>query len=307
MPARQQKYIYPTIIAIALAVAPLFAPRYFISLLAIVFSWIILAVSWHFFCGSTKYISLGSAAFFGTGFYITALFGKSLPIFTVILLGGVISFLLSFCIGLVTLRLKGMYFAIFTYGLSELLKNTLIWLETVVWGTPGRFVVNLDIEFIYYIMLVLVFVVNAFFYLLRRTRFGYALKAIGESEDTAEHVGINTTIYKTIGFSLSSLFMGVVGSILVTRWTYVDPRMGFSGLYSFMPAIMTIFGGIESKYGPILGAVILSLLSEILLTGFKEYYMVILGAVLLFFVVLLPKGLYSILEKISQKFSQRGG
>jgi len=254
-----------------------------------------MAVSWHFFCGNTKYISLGSAAFFGVGVYITAIFQRSMPFPLILLLAYAISFALALGVGAVTLRLKGMYFAVFTFGLAELLNNTIVFLEMKVTGTRGRFIITMDV---YHYVLAISFIILISTIFLRRTKLGLALRTIGESEDTAVHIGVNTTLYKIIGFALSGAFMGLLGASFAPRWGYIDPGIAFNPLYSFMPAIMTLFGGVETFFGPLVGAIVLSLLEEYLLTTFKDYFMLILGSIMIIIILTLPEGVTGRLRRL---------
>jgi len=275
------------VFAVLLA-APFFISAYYLAMLTSVLCWIGLAVSWYFFSGVTKYVSLGSAAFFGVGVYVTAAFGKVLPFPLVILLAGVIVFLFACGIGLVTLRLRGIFFAIFTYGLAELLNNIILFWEMKVTGTRGRFVISMNV---YYPILLITFAALLTILFLMRSKIGLALRMIGDCEEAAIHFGVNTTKYKILGFAISSLFMGLLGAAFAPRWGYIDSGIAFNPLYSFMPAIMTLFGGAQILIGPIVGAVIISILEEYLLTTFKDYFMLILGSIMIIVILTLPDGL----------------
>jgi len=281
------------------ALAPPLLGGYWSSLILKLLYWMALAVSWHFFSGTTGYVSLGSAAFFGLGVYVTAILGWSYPFIVVVLIAGALSFIFALAVGLVTLRLKGIYFAIFTFGLSELLSNAILFWEMRVTGTRGRWVVPLDI---YYPMLLVTLATLLATTLLRRTKIGLALKMIGQCEDTALHVGVNTSLYKALGFAISCMFISFVGATLAPRWGYIDSGVAFNPLYSFMPAIMTMLGGAGTGYGPIFGAVLLSLLEEYLLATMREYFMVVLGATLIAIIYFLPNGLAEIFKKVRSRY-----
>lgn len=278
----------PLLIFVVLAFVPLFSKTYYQALLTSVLCWIGLALSWHFFSGTTKYVSLGSAAFFGIGVYVTAIFIKYLPFPLVLLLAAVVNFIFASFVGLVTLRLKGIYFAILTFGLAELLNNAILFWEMQVTGTRGRFVTPIDV---YYPILIITFIIIISILILRRTKLGLGLKMIGQSEDAAIHFGVNTTLYKILGFAVSSTFIGILGAAFAPRWGYIDSGMAFNSLYSFMPAIMTLFGGAGLFIGPIVGAVVISLLEEYLLTTFKDYFLIILGAIMIVIILTLPEGM----------------
>jgi len=285
------------LILILLATSPHYIPPYTVILLTSIFMYIIITVSWAIFSGPTRYISLASAAFFGVGVYASAILGFVLPLPAVIVIGGLVSFCLALFIGLLTLRLRGMYFIIFTFGISELIKHFILWWEANMTGTVGRWVVVVDHTTVYYVMLVIFVILMLTAYLIRRSKFGLALQSIGANEEAAAHTGINVTLVKVITFAISASFMGAVGAIMATRWTYIDPRIAFNPLLSFMPVLMAIFGGVGQLYGPILGAAIFTYLEEFLITEFPYYYMLLFGLVLVAVILFLPNGLVGLIEK----------
>ena len=285
------------ILLILLAALPRYAPGYTVILLTSIFMYIIITVSWTIFSGPTRYISLASAAFFGVGVYTSAILGEALPLPVVIVIGGLVSFILALCIGLLTLRLRGMYFIIFTFGISELIKNFLLWWEANMTGTVGRWVVVVDYTTVYYVMLVIFVMALLTAYFIRRSKYGAALQSIGENEEAAAHTGINVNALKTITFAISAFFMGAAGAIMATRWTYIDPRIAFNPLLSFMPVLMAIFGGVGQLYGPILGAAVFTYLEEFLITEFPYYYMLFFGLVLVAVILFLPNGLVGLVQK----------
>lgn len=284
----------PFLLFAVLLFLPRFASTYYVALFTSVLAWIGLSVSWWFFSGTTKYVSLGSAAFFGIGVYVDAMLSSSVAFPVILVLAAVICFVFAAFVGLVTLRLKGVYFAILTFGLSELLAGAITFYEMRVTHTRGRFIPPMNV---YYLVLGIAFGIVVFVLVMRRTKLGLGLRMIGESEEAAVHFGVNTTLYKVLGFAVSSMFMGVLGASFAPRWGYIDSGIAFNTLYSFMPAIMTLFGGALTIYGPISGAVVLSLLQEYLLTTLKDYFMIILGAIMILVILALPGGLTGWLVK----------
>ncbi len=303
-----QKMWVPGLLLAALvlfATLPLYGSRYLVILLTSIAMYVVLTVSWAIFSGPTGYISLAPAAFFGLGIYTSAVLGRTLPLPVVILAAGLISFLLALLVGALTLRLKGIYFAMFTFGLVELIKYFLLWYEVRFTGTRGRFVVVVDNTTIYYVMFIILAVALLTAYLIRRSRFGMALRSIGECEEAAAHVGVNVNLLKTVTFAISAVFIGMAGAIMATRWTYVDPYIAFNPLFSFMPVLMAIFGGLGRFSGPILGAVVFAYLEETLITRFPYYYMLLFGIVLIIAVLYLPGGLIGLVEILQQRISER--
>jgi len=285
------------LILILLAIMPFYAKPYPVISLTNILMYIILTVSWVIFSGPTHYISLASAAFFGVGIYTSALLGKILPLPLIVVAGGFASFILALFIGLLTLRLRGMYFIIFTFSISELIRHFLLWWETNVEGTVGRWVVMVSHNTVYYIILIIFVMTMLIAYLMRQSRFGLALRCIGEQEEAAIHIGINATIVKSLTFAISATFMGASGAIMATRWTYIDPRIAFDPHLSFMPVLMAIFGGTVHFYGPLFGAAIFAYLEEILTTKFPYYYMLFFGAILIVVILFLPHGLFGLIQK----------
>ncbi len=286
-----------------LATFPLYAPPYTVILVTSILMYIVLTMSWALFSAPTGYISLATAAFFGVGIYTSAILGARLPLPVVILIGGLASFCLALLIGALTLRLRGIYFAMFTFGLVELIKNFWLWYEIRFTGTRGRFVILVDNTTIYYVMFIILILLLLTTYLLRRSRFGLALWSIGECEEAAAHVGVHVNALKTVTFAISAIFMGAAGAIMATRWTYVDPYVAFNPLYSFLSVLMAIFGGIGQPYGPILGAAIFAYLEEILITRFPYHYMLIFGIVLIGTILYLPEGLVGLVMNIRKRLA----
>jgi branched-chain amino acid transport system permease protein len=298
------------LILIALVTLSLHGSLYTVILITAILMYIIITVSWAMFSGPTGYMSLASAAFFGVGIYTSAILlpskGEVLPLVVVVVLGGLISFIVALLVGALTLRLKGIYFAIFTFGLVELIKQFLVFWEITITGTRGRFIALENTHAIFYIMLGIFVVLMLTVYFIRRSKFGLALQSIGENEEAAAHAGVNVTMVKIIFFAISAFFMGAAGAIIATRWTYIDPYIAFNPLFSFLPVLMAIFGGIGQIYGPVIGATIFSYLEEVLLTKFPYYYMLTFGIVLVVVILYLPDGLVGLIQRLRQKL-QKGG
>lgn len=290
---------------VLLATLPHYGSLYSVILITSIFMYTILTVSWVIFSGYTGYVSLAPAAFFGLGIYTSAVLGKIFPLPAVVLIAGCVSFLVALLVGALTLRLRGIYFAIFTFGLVELSKHFLLWYEVKVTGTRGRFVLLVDNNTIYYTMLIILVVLLITAYLIRRSRFGLALQTIGQDEDAAAHTGVNVTMLKTLTFAVSAIFIGSAGAIMATKWTYIDPYIAFNPLFSFMPVLMAIFGGVGQFYGPILGAVIFAYLEEILLTKFPYHYMLIFGTIMVVSILYLPHGLSGLIQKYWSRITER--
>jgi branched-chain amino acid transport system permease protein len=289
---------FSLLILILLATSPLYTPEYAVVLLSNIFMYIIITVSWTMFSGPTGYISLAPAAFFGIGVYTSALLGLKLPLPVVIVIGGLAGFGLALLVGALTLRLRGIYFVMFTFGLVELLLHFILWWEVNITGTTGRVVPPVANTTVYYFLLGIFVILMVTTYLIRNSKFGIALQSIGEFEEAAAHRGINVNALKTIIFAVSALFMGAAGAIMATRWTYIDPKIAFNPLISFIPVLMAIFGGIRYLYGPIIGAALFAYVEEFLITRFPYHYMLIFGIIMVVAILYMPDGLVGVIQKL---------
>jgi branched-chain amino acid transport system permease protein len=293
------------VLLVILVIIPLRLAAYYLLVLKDVLLWVALAVAWDFFSGYTKYVSLGSAAFFGLGLYVTAWVmdaSPALPLPVIVLFAGLVNFALALAIGLVTLRLRGIYFAIVTFSVSMVISNFISYWESAVTHTRGTYVPVFSIQGIYYTMLVGTIVVLSLTALLRRSKFGLALKMIGENEEAAVHVGVNASIYKTLGFAISAMLMGFIGACFITaEFGYVNTDIAFDASYSFYPAVMSLLGGMGTVYGPMIGATFLALLSDLLTVTLTSYFMIALGLILIVVVMFMPNGILGVIEKIRTK------
>jgi branched-chain amino acid transport system permease protein len=277
---------------IILLILPFFISDYFVSVLLNILMWIALTESWMILSGYTGYISLGHAAFFGVGAYLMALLWRKLPFFAIVPLGGLSSMFLAFAIGFPCLRIRGPYFVILTLGLSEFTKYLFINYEVNVSGTVGRILLGApDLHIFYYSMLVIAGLGVGVAGWIRSSRFGMGLRSIKEDEEAAESLGINTSIYKWLAFGVSTFFPGMVGSVMALRWTYIDPYTVFNPIVSFQIIVIAFLGGVTDVKGPILGAIVLTLVSEVLWAKYPYYYMIILGVILIILVYFLPSGI----------------
>jgi branched-chain amino acid transport system permease protein len=290
----------------ALLIAPHVLPAYYRALTLAILADVALAVSWAFFSGPTRYLSLATGAFFGAGAYTTAVVLARLPWPLPVVAAALVAAALALLVGTLALRLRGPYFAVFTFGLAELTKHTLIWYETGVTGTVGRLLLAPPgPTTLYYTVLAVAALAVATAVWLPRGRWGIALVGIGADEERAETLGIDTTRVKIAVFALSAAFMGAVGGAMAPRWTYLDPQV-FNPLVSFQTVIMALLGGAGTVIGPVLGAVFLGLLSETLLIQFRYLYMLSLGLVLIVVVLVLPRGLAGLLRRRASSLATTG-
>jgi len=296
-------------ILVILSILPLYTPGYIISLLVTILMYAILAMSWNILSGYTGYISLGTAAFFGIGIYVTVMgWPAGLPYPLLIVLGGLASMVFALLIGFPFLRIRGPYFVILTFGLSEAVKFIIEQVEVKIKGGMfGNVLVGApSMETFYYSLLVICIIAVVTDHIIRNSKFGFGLSSIKGDEEAAEAMGVNTTWYKLLAFAISALFMGFVGAVMALRWTYIVPAIAFSPMTSFQTMIMAILGGSADFRGPLLGATILILISEAFGIRFPYYYMILLGVTLILIVKFLPMGLLGAIRGLRIGKKQHG-
>jgi branched-chain amino acid transport system permease protein len=291
--------IWAVVIA-ALAAVPYVAAGYHLALAINLLSYAVMATSWALFSGPTRYVSLATAAFFGIGAYaVPVLDGMSWPL--VLVIAAAVGVAVALIVGLSTLRISGMYFVIFTFGLSELIRQLVTWYEVNIHRSVGRYVfVNVTQSEIYWQLLALAVAVFLAGWLIRRSRLGLALRVIGEDETVARHSGIATTRAKLAVFALSSVFATLTGAVMAPRWTYIDPNIAFSEMISFLVVIMALLGGAGRLFGPLLGVVPLVLLNEVLSAHFPKYFSILLGVIFILVVYVIPRGVAGLLDERSE-------
>lgn len=257
--------------------------------------WIALTQSWVILSGFTGYLSLGHVVFFGIGSYVGVLVWGYVPLWLAMVIGGATAALFATVIGYPALRVRGPYFAMLTFGLAELVKYSVVYIEAKL-GEFGRIIVGgPPIIELYYLMLALASVATILTYLIGESRTGYALRAIRENEEAAETAGIPVAYYKLGAFAISAVIPAMAGVLMVMRSTYFEPMTGFGPGVSFMIVSMAIIGGSDDARGPFIGAIFLTILSELLLTSAPQLDMIILGALLIVFVFLAPHGLVGLI------------
>jgi branched-chain amino acid transport system permease protein len=285
--------------------------EYLIRVLATIFLWIGKAGCWNVVAGYTGYIDFGAVGYFGIGSYVTALLMAKahFPFLLSILLSGLISGGIAFPIGLPTLRLKGAYFGIATLAFAEAMKQIVLEFDQTV-GVhffEGPHGITLPIgpgnEFFYYIGFVVMIGVIGMTYWIRRSKFGYALRAIREAEHAAELSGVNTLKAKVEAYMISAFFLGMIGGIEAYWLTYITPHMVFDILVTIQIIVMALLGGIGTLIGPVIGAAFLTILYEILHRDFPYTYAIIVGFVIVTVILLMPKGIVGTLKvKIKTRF-----
>lgn len=281
--------------------APTYLSSYQLSTALDILKWVALAVSWYVFSGLTGYPSLAHGAFFGVGAFLAAVLWPDMQsLIPIALFGALAAGCFALIIGLPVLRVKGPYFVVLTLGINLLALHAANYYDVVVQGNVGHLLLRTpDLSLVYKVTLLLAAAVLAITWWVTKSRFGRGLVAIRENEKAAQAVGINVGHYKWLAFSLSAALAGAVGSTAAVRWTYVDPGTAFNLEPSFMVMIQTVLGGSTALTGPVVGAVVLTFVSNMLRTVMPHGYLILLGALLIVVIIYAPGGLSSILQRIA--------
>lgn len=263
----------------------------------------------------TGQLSLGHAAFLGVGAYSSSLFVMRLGLsfWAALPLSGITSAIVAIIIGYPTLRLRGIYFAIATFAVVEVMRSIWSYSKDLFGGPGGIFGIPVPdpifgITFsgktaYYYLALIMTLIVILVLYNLERSQYGMSYKTVGNAEKLSQSVGINITKYKLQAFVISAFFAGVAGSFYAHYMTYISPS-SFTIWGSINYLMFVVVGGTSIFWGPIAGTVFLSIIGE-MLYSLSYYKAIILGGILLAVILFFPEGLSSLPKLILRKDSHR--
>ncbi len=278
----------------ALAI-PGMASEFVVSMAMTCLMYVALSSSWSMFCGVTRYLSLATSAFFGIGAYTSALLVESMAWPQVVMLGALIAATVAVVMGAAVLHLRGTYFAVLTFGMTELIRHAISYFEKSVTGTVGRVLLEVpEDRTVYLTVLTIAVLAVGLSIVVRRTRFGLALAGIGADEQRAQTLGVNTRLVKIVGFALTAAVAGAVGATMSVRWTYIDPHTVFNPFIGFQTVLIALIGGAMTLWGPLIAAIVFSVLAETLRLQVPQLYMMSLGVLLILSVLYLPGGLASL-------------
>jgi branched-chain amino acid transport system permease protein len=282
-----------------LATAPALVSAFMTQFLINLFMLAVLAESWNIIGGFTGYASFGNVAFFGIGAYTTGvlLTRAGWPLALALLAAGALAMAFGALIGAPILRLKGHYFGIATLGVAETMREVVYNLEITGAGTGLVMPISRSPLLFFYLMLGILVAVTLVNWWLSRSRFGYGLVAIREDEDAAAAMGIDTARYKTIAFALSGAFAGLAGGVFAYWITFIDPDAVFKVITTIQMIIMAVFGGAGTILGPLLGALVLASISEVLSTQLVTLAELFNGLIVILVVLFMPKGLSDVIRR----------
>lgn len=294
------------VVLLVLATVPaLTSSIYLMHVLIVIFMFVVLAVSWNIIGGMAGYVSFGHVTFFALGAYLTAILSRDLGAspFLTAPLGGLLAATVALLVGWPTLRLREEYFAIATLGLAFIFE-VLSWNLPVTGGGSGIMLtapnwgIHQTKTAFFLSMWAVVAATVIASWAIRRSRFGYGLASIREDEQAAEVMGVPTARLKMAAFALSAFFPGIAGGIFAYYIAYIEPGTVFDHSISINVVIMSILGGIGTTLGPVLGAVILTLVSELMnIVVVSEAKLVVYGVILVMAVLFLPQGILGRLRR----------
>jgi branched-chain amino acid transport system permease protein len=277
----------------------------------VVLQYVVLSTAWNILGGYCGYVNFGSAAFFALGAYSTVAIYKfyPLPIPLLLVVGGVVSGLVGFGMGYLTLRLRGAFFAIATLALAVVLQ-TLVVNWDYVGGSRGAYIVRPEeiapignyIRYLFLLMLLLAVTAITVARLIERSRLGYGFATIRDDELAAEASGVPTLRLKLIATTISGALMGMAGAPFPYYIGYLQPSSTFGLEYAVNSIAMPLIGGTTSWVGPLIGAVLLGSLQQIAtVTISSAVNLLIVGFLLVGFVIAAPNGIIGLVHKYWQR------
>jgi len=277
-----------------------------INLLCLVFLYISLASAWNILGGFTGQTSLGHAAFFGLGALAARLLWiRGFPIYPSILAGGLLAVVFALLIGFPSFRLKGVYFAIGTLALAQILNVTVGNVFPTIAALPVEELVAYQLTPRYYLFLGLAVIVVGVAYLLVNSRLGLGMMAGREEEDAAESLGISALRHKLLALVISAFLTGLAGGAFAYYHVSYYFQFPFTPMWSLDMLTMVYIGGTGTVLGPIIGAVFFVVLKEFLVLNVGEYHLIIFGVLFVLVVLFLPGGIISAWKKIRDALTHR--
>ncbi|WP_028141338.1 ABC transporter permease subunit [Bradyrhizobium ottawaense] len=259
----------------------------------------VLAQGWNVIGGYAGYASFGNSVFYGLGSYgvAIAMAQWQLPFGVGLLFAAALAVVFAVLIGMPMLRLRGHYFAIATLALAQVMA-AIVSNVKLAGRNVGLVLPPLNNDPLFYeLSLVLLVLATLTVYWLTRSRFGFGLIAIRENEEGAAVMGVNTTLYKTVAFAISGVFSALAGGIHAYWVTFIDPESAFDIGLNVKMIIMAVFGGPGTVFGPVVGALSLSAVSELLSSEITSLAGLFFGVVVVVAVVLMPRGLADVLRR----------
>ena len=290
---------------LACLVFPYVASGFWIRLVTLIFLSAILAQGLNIIAGFTGYAAFGNMIFFGMGGYtVGCLMTKAKVAFLPsLLVSGVVGIVIAILLGMLLLRLRGHYFALASLGAAEAMRQIMDNLTGLTGGAMGLTLpqmagkpAQVNTNFYYIMFTLLVFSFAATYWMTKR-RLGYALKAIKANEEAADVMGIHTTLYKIVAWSIGGLYTALAGGVYAYWFTFIEPATMFDVVVVVKLFVILLLGGSGTVMGPLYGAFIFEGISEIVWSRFLNLHLGILGILIILIIFFIPNGLIETLRR----------
>ena len=276
----------------------------------VILQFIILATAWNILGGYAGYVNFGVPAFVAVGAYTAVVLFKSIqaPLIVPILGGGILAGALGLGVGLLTLKLRGIFFSIATVAVVFILE-TVVMNWRYVGGATGlqltrpsdAWIFDSYTRMLFFVMGLLAIGAIAIARYIQDSYLGQGLRAVRDSEEAAECSGVPTLKIKLIACTVSGALMGIAGAPMPMYLSYIEPTSTFNLSYSISALGMPIIGGTSHWLGPLIGAILLGTIQQVVtVTISSELNVLVVGVLLVLFVVLAPEGVLGLVKKWKQ-------
>jgi branched-chain amino acid transport system permease protein len=274
-----------------------------LNLLFLVFLSVCLGQSWNMLGGFAGQVNLGHAAFFGIGALVarTLWAVQGYPFTVALAAGGLAAVAFAMVIGVPTFRLRGVYFAIGTLGVGEVLRLTTANALPLISALPTELVATYNLASRYYLALALATACTLAAYVLIHSRLGLGILAIREDEEAAQATGVDALRHKLAALTLSSFFAGLAGATFAYYHVSYYPELAFSPTWTFDAVLITYIGGLGTVIGPVIGAIFYVLVREQLAVTLVNVHQVIFGILFIVVVLTLPGGLVDLSSRLRRR------
>jgi branched-chain amino acid transport system permease protein len=277
-----------------------------INLAVLILLYVCLSSSWNILGGYTGQTNLGFAAFFGLGALATRMLWTSgFPLFPSLLAGGILAVAFALLIGAPAFRLKGVYFAIGTLALAQILYITVGNVFSDITSLPPQDLATYQLAPRYYLFLGLAILTIGTAYILVNSRLGLGIMAVREEENAAESVGIDALKHKLLALSVSAFFGGLAGGAFAYYHVGYYPQLPFSPEWTFDSMMMVYIGGVGTIVGPIIGAVFFVVVREFLVLRLAELHLIVFGVIFILVVMFMSGGLVGVWAKLQKTLARR--
>ncbi|MEK7435504.1 MAG: branched-chain amino acid ABC transporter permease [Pseudomonadota bacterium] len=313
---KQRIYYGAVVLLVVFGCLPLFGSSYALRIGTFACMYAIMSVSWTVIGGFTGYPSFATAAFFGFGAYCGGvLITKGWPWFAAAGAAGAAAFASALVLGIVLLRLRGHYFAIASLAVAEVLRELT---NSATELTGGGMGLNIPVSvtssssimgeasFFFWAMWALLLSTFIAVRVIQESKLGFGLACIKQNESAADMIGVNATVYKSLAFAFSGVFVAMAGTLYAAWVHYIEPPDVFDILFAVKPIVMALLGGLGSPAGAVLGAFVFLGIEETVWRNYLQIHSGVLGLMVVVLLLFLPDGMMSISKRLGRIGERRG-